>query len=297
MLKPMTIVLLLAPLCALVAPDLATAQDQERTFSLTRSERAAAQEEEARERHEPQIRAGKLETSLTLGFQDLGMTLLAHDQIIYKRTDERTFWGDVDLVGEPAFNPILRLSYNLTSWFALEGQFNFSVTEYTAQITNPWSRENTDDPNPAIPVTEIGEFDAERRSVLTYGGGMSALIYPFNITGSRISRWHPYLIGTYDRIWFDLNSNYTAGTSAQWVYGLGGGLRFIADRLVSIRLEASYRTTELQLTPAENFEVLNEGTLPIPLYQYDMGRPFPVESFESNDISGLSWSVGFIASF
>lgn len=298
--KRTTCFLLLVSICALAisAPSPAAAQAQERTFNLSHTASdTATVKEEAAPRHEPQIRAGELEGGISLGYLDLSSTLLSRDKILYKITDERIYWGDVTLVGESAFNPVLRLGYNLTPWFGLEGQFNFSVSEYQAEIEGAFSRENTEDAGPPVPETAIGEFDAEHRSVLTYGAGLSALLYPFNVGGSRISRWHPYLIATYDQLWFDLNSNYTEGAVGETVISGGGGMRFIADELISIRLEASYVTADLQLEPARYFEVLNEGTLPIPLYEFTSGAAVPVESFESNSLSGLAWSLALIASF
>ena len=290
--------LLPVSICALAiaAPQPAAGQAQEKSFNLRSSQVDTTRAQEA-PRHEPQIRAGELEGGLSLGYMDLNTTLLTHDQILYKITDERIYWGDVTLMGGSAFNPVLRLGYNFTPWFGLEGQFNFSVSEYEAEIENAFSRENTQDAGPPVPEATLGEFDAEHRSVLTYGGGLSALLYPFNLGGSRISRWQPYVIATYDQIWFDLNSNYTRGTVGESVYGGGGGMRFIADELISIRLEASYLKADLQLDPAENFEVLNEGTFPIPLYHFTEGSPQQVESFEAQSISGLAWSIALIANF
>ncbi len=288
-------------LCLALAatPGPTAAQAPEKTFNLSHTEIDTTRQQGAAEvapHSEPQIVPGELEASLTLGYLNLNTTLLSHSQIIYKVTDERTYWGDVKLIGESAFNPILRLNYNLKPWFALEGRLNFSVSEYQATISNRYSRENAEGATP-IPNPELGEFDAEHRSVLTYGVGISGLVYPFNIAGSRISRWQPYVTGNVDRIRFDLNSNYVDGASGEMVLGFGGGLRFVADEMVSIRLEATYQTTDLQLEPARNFEVLEEGTRPIPVYEYPEGWPQRVTSFASHKISGMAWSLGFVASF
>ena len=105
----------------------AQAQDQEpeQVFKLLRSSSAAEdldlEEEEEDVFWEPKIKTGELELSFTLGFLNLDQVLLAHDEIIYKYTDENTFWGDVAFKGSAsAFSPSLRLNYNFTPYFSLE---------------------------------------------------------------------------------------------------------------------------------------------------------------------------------
>ena len=49
-------------------------------------------------------------------------TLLQHPNLIYKTDADAYYYGDVELKGSAAFNPILRLGYNLTPWFGLEMQ-------------------------------------------------------------------------------------------------------------------------------------------------------------------------------
>ncbi len=88
---------------------------------------------------------------------------------IYKIGADNLFWGDVDMVGESAFNPVLHIGYTLTPWFTIEGTFGISFSEYLADITN---RFNMDLRTGFIfPDPELGEFDAEHRSLVTMNVG------------------------------------------------------------------------------------------------------------------------------
>ena len=84
-------------------------KEAEPTFQLLRDSATDAAEleleEEEQARWEPAITGGSLEVSFFLGFLNLKHTVLAHDQIIYKYTEEATFWGDINMSGETAFNP------------------------------------------------------------------------------------------------------------------------------------------------------------------------------------------------
>lgn len=288
--------------CAVISAGSAWGQTggTEKSFNLLHSKPDTLTAEEKAEQAEAKIsrlEAGRLETSLSLGFLGLETTLLAHPQIIYKFTNEETFWGDVELQGQSAFNPIVRMNYNLTHWFALESLFGFSVSDYEAQITNRHVRANEENAS-IIDDPPLGEFDAERRSVITLETGFNALLYPLNIGGNGIGRWHPFLLGGIDRIWYDLNSSYTDQTSASWNYLTGIGVRFIADDLISVRLDMVYSTTEVQFMPAEDFDVLEEGTLRIPVYEYpEIGPETPVQEFAPQTINVLRWGIGFAANF
>lgn len=100
------------------------------------------------------------------------------------------------------------------------------------------------------------------------------------------------------RTWYSLNSNYTFGSTSAWTLTGGAGLRFVADDLISIRLEALYNHSQIRFKPAPVWQSLNEGTLLIPLYELpDQGQIIPVTEFDSETIGALSWAVGFTASF
>ena len=110
---------------------------EEKTFNLTRkavADTTVSQEADTETtRYVPRLSPGKLECSVTLGYVDLGATLISHpERLIYKRNDEYTYYGDVELVGEQAFNPILRLGYVLKPWLTVDGLGGFSVSEYSA---------------------------------------------------------------------------------------------------------------------------------------------------------------------
>jgi hypothetical protein len=147
-------------------------------------------------------------------------------------------------------------------------------------------------PDPEEPP--LGEFDTENRSLVTLNLGLNGILYPFNFGGGE-GRFHPYLIGGFGRIWYDMNSNYVDQAAAAWDFNLGAGFRLIADELVSLRFEIGMHFNNLQWEPASNFEERNEGTLIIPI------TTFPdeeiVTEYESQSITSLAWGVGFFASF
>ena len=149
------------------------------TFQLLRDSSSAMDEldieEEEMEIWEPAIRGGTIELSFAFGFLDFNKVLWEHDQIIYKYTADATSWGDVKIKSESAFNPVLRLGYNLTDWISLEGVGGVAITEYNSTITNRWFRENK--PGfPPVPDPALGEFDAENRSLLTIQASLNAVL-------------------------------------------------------------------------------------------------------------------------
>lgn len=280
----------------------------EKTFSLkhqradtTGLARQARAQEETKPHYTPRIETGKLELGMTLGYLDLNQTFIKHPhRMIYKRTDEFTYYGRVFLQGESAFNPVMRLSYNLTPWFGLENVSGISVSEYRSVIDSTVAFSNEVGSGLRVDNPPLGEYDAERRSCITLSSSLNAIIYPLNLGSSegRASRWHPYLTGGVGRSWYSLNSNYTDRTAGAWNLSGGGGLRLIADDLISVRLEVVYNRATVEFEPSENFTVENEGTLPIPLYEWQQGAaPKPVESFAAQTLSSLSWGFGFTASF
>jgi hypothetical protein len=278
----------------------AVAQTTEKSFNLKRSVadslRFDDDEDLFAEAYTPGIKAGQLECSLTLGFLNLEQTLLAGEQLIYKVTDEAVWWGDVELIGQSAFNPVVRLNYNVTEWLAIEPLFTISVSEYTARIENRHRLGLEEDAQVENDVP-LEEFDAERRSIITLGTGVNAVFYPFNLRGDGNGRWHPFLIGGLGKTWFDLNSNYTDSAAGSSSFCAGGGMRLIADELISIRFEVVYNSADLQFDAAESFDEFNEGTVRVPVYEFTTGQEVPVDQFESQTVSGISWGIGFTASF
>ena len=274
----------------------AQAQEQGKNFDLVHDTGAtgadAITEDDIELSFEPHIEAGKIEVSMTIGFLNLNQTLLQHDSIIYKIGEDNLFWGDVDMVGEGAFNPVLHLGYTLTSWFTIEGTFGISFSEYLADITNRFNmdlRTGMTFPDPAL-----GEFDAEHRSLVTMNVGVNALWYPLNM-GDRVGRFNPYLQGGFSRMTYDMNSNYTDGPVSTINTALGGGIRFIADELISIRLDVTLNFNRLEFTPSRYFETFAEDTIKIPLITLPDGQQ--VTEFEAQDMMILSWGLGFFASF
>ena len=274
----------------------APTQEQDKTFNLVhdtgRTDADRITEDDIELPSEYRIRAGKIEVSMTIGFLNLNQTLLQHDSIIYKIGEDNLFWGDVDMVGEGAFNPVLHPGYTLTSWFTIEGTFGISFSEYLADITNRFNmdlRTGMTFPDPAL-----GEFDAEHRSLVTMNVGVNALWYPLNM-GDRVGRFNPYLQGGFSRMTYDMNSNYTDGPVSTINTALGGGIRFIADELISIRLDVTLNFNRLEFTPSRYFETFAEDTIKIPLITLPDGQQ--VTEFEAQDMMILSWGLGFFASF
>lgn len=249
----------------------------------------------------PGIRKGTKELSLSLGFMGLTSTLLQHDQMIYKYNTEATYWGDIKVTGQSAFNPLLRLGYTLKPWLTLEGFTGLSISEYSSTIENAhWRKNEAGAQRQDNPV--IGQYDAEARSLITLQTGVDMLVYPLNFKGDGTGRLHPFLTAQVGRIWYDMNSDYTAGSTATNDLGFGGGLRLLAEKNVSLRLEATYHFNSVEFAPAEYFMVTNEGTTRVPLMEYpnlaEGGfTEHPVTSFDAQDINYLVWSLGVQGSF
>ena len=278
------------------APEQEQSQEQDKTFNLVHDKGVTSDDEITEDDielpSEYRIKAGKIEVSMTIGFINLNQTLLQHDSIIYKISQDNLFWGDVDMVGESAFNPVLRIGYTLTSWFTIEGTFGISFSEYLADITN---RFNMDLRTGFIfPDPELGEFDAEHRSLVTMNVGVNGLWYPLNM-GNRTGRFNPYLQGGFSRMSYDMNSNYTDGPVSTMNFALGGGIRYIADELISIRFDVTLNYNRLEFVPSRYFEVFADGTIKIPLVT--LPDETPVTQYEAQDMATLAWGLGFFASF
>jgi hypothetical protein len=276
-----------------------------KTFKLLRDDGSAASDldlgDEEAEAWVPGIRSGSVEVSLGVGFMNLNTTLLKHDQIIYKFTTESTFWGDVEITGASAFAPSLRLGYNVTNWFCVEGWSGVSISEYSSKITNTHRRKNEPDA-PVVDNPPVGEFDAEKRSLITLQAGVNAVLYPLAIGGDGLGRWHPFVTAGAGNMWYNMNSNYSAGTASALDLNLGAGIRMLVDRNVSVRAQVLLHRNELEWTPAEYFTELNEGTTRVPLNEYPVLpdgtiNERPVQSFAANTITALHWTIGIQGSF
>ena len=282
------------------------ADETEKSYNLMHTtieeQEAQRQEEENIQVYEPVIPERNLEVTLTLGFWQLEKVLLQHDDIIYKYSSEYTYFGDVALNGASAFHPELRLNYNLLPWFAVEPVVGFSVSEYTASITDPRMLSNQafgeDEEQTLITVDEIGEFDAENRSCITMSTGCNAVFYPLDYGNFGKGRWHPFVQGGIHRTWVFLNSDYTSDAATMWDTSFGGGVRFIADDLVSVRLEVMYHTLTAHFTPDHSFVERDESTTVVPLtYWKDGDGQVDVADFADRSLNSLSWAVGFTADF
>jgi hypothetical protein len=300
---------LLAALGALVLScGLATAQTPapEKTFNLkhisaadTTAQARAKTRETAKPFWTPGLRQGRLEATFSIGYLSLGTPLLScADRMVYRVTTTNIYFGDIVLQGDSAFNPVLRLGYGLKKWFAIEGVWGISVSEYKASIDSTISLSTDPENDERIPGVVPGEFDAEQRSCITVNSGLNGIIYPFDIKGDGSGRMHPFLLGGIGRTWYSLNSNYTQGTTSAWTLTGGVGIRYVADDLISVRIEALYNRSRIRFDPAETWLELNEGTTRIPILQLPQeGSYFPVTEFEAQDIGALSWAIGFTATF
>jgi hypothetical protein len=284
--------------------DVPPPESNEKVFRLLRDTSALEEldiEGEEVEIWEPAIRGGTVEISFGFGFLDFNKTLWKHDQIIYKFTTDATFWGDVAIKGESAFNPVLRLGYNLTDWFSLEGIGGVAITDYNSTITDRRFRENKPD---AIIQDDppLGEFDAEKRSLLTLQASLNAVVYPLSFANEGQGRWHPFLTAGVGQMWYEMNSNYFDGTAGAPDFNFGGGLRLLADRSISVRFEVIAHMHSIEFTPAPSFTTRDEGTVVVPLNEYPRQPDGSVDErqvtkYDAQDLMLLNWSIGVQGSF
>ncbi len=331
----MSVKSILAALCVLVAgsvgataqaqtpaaaPEGTPATQQTRIFKLQHETATAAQDLEVDDEAEawiPAIRPGSIELSMSLGFMNLSGVLLEHGQMIYRYTTDSTYWGDVSIKAQTAFNPVVRIGYTVKPWLTLEGYAGLSFSEYKTTVTDRYIRKNAEDATPesfnpysdqsldpeeARELEEADQLAWEERSLITLQGGLSVLVYPLNFGDSGNGRWHPYLLGQVGAVSYDMNSNFTAGTAGSGDIAFGGGLRLLADRNVSLRVEAAYHTNSIEFKPSEYFVETNAGATRVRLMEYPRieGGGFneqPVADFASEDLSYLSWSLGFQGTF
>lgn len=287
------------------APPAEKPEQPTQTFQLLRDSSSAVEEldieEEELDIWEPGLKRGTVEISFGFGFTDFNKILWQNDQIIYKYTTDATYWGDVDIKSESAFNPVLRLGYNLTDWFSLEGIGGAAFAAYTSTITNRRLRENK--PNaPIIDDPPLGEYDAENRSLRTLQASLNAVVYPLSLFGDAKGKFHPFVTGGVGGMWYEMNSNYFTGTSVANDYSFGGGLRLLADKNISVRFEVLVHINTIEFTPADNFTLLDEGTLVIPLNEYPRNPDGSVTEqvitkYDPQSLSLLNWSIGVQGSF
>ncbi len=238
----------------------------EKTFNLKHTSAAdttarAIARETAKPSWTPGLRQGRLDATFSIGYLNLGTPLLSSpNPMIYRISTENLYFGDVVMHGGSAFNPVLRLGYGLRKWLTIEGVWGISVSEYKANIDNTVSLSTDPANDERIYGVPLGEFDAEQRSCITLNSGLNGIIYPFDITDDGSGRLHPFLLGGIGRTFYSLNSNYTQGATSAWTLTGGAGLRYIADDLISIRIEALYNHSRIRFDPAEIWMEQNEGT-------------------------------------
>jgi hypothetical protein len=275
------------------------------TFKLLRDSSSAVDEldieDEEMEVWVPRIEGGTVDISFAFGFLDFNKILWEHDQIIYKYTTDATFWGDVKIKGESAFNPVLRLGYTLTDWISLEAIGGLAIAEYNSTITNRRMRENKPDA-PIVDDPPLGEFDAEKRSLLTLQASLNATIYPLSIFGDGEGKMHPFVTGGAGKMWYEMNSNYFDGATGTNDVNFGGGLRILVDRNISVRFEVLAHVNEIQFTPAEYFTTRDEGTVVVPLDEFPKNpdgsvNQQQVTEFSAQSLTLLNWSIGVQGSF
>jgi hypothetical protein len=201
----------------------------------------------------------------------------------------------VTLKGESAFTPYLHLGYNVNHFLAVEAQFGISFSEYNSTVENP-AAVNPEGGSPVV-VEEIGEFDPEHRSVLGVFTTVNAVLYPLSFRNEGRGRWHPYLTAGIGGAQYDMDSNYTDDPASSFNTMFGGGIRLIADDMISLRFEVVQFFHDIEFTPAEFFDSRNDDTVQVPVYEFDSGRYTEIESFESQSLGSLAWSLGLTASF
>jgi len=277
---------------------------EERTFKLLRDSGYAGSDLEIADEEEeawiPGIEKGTVEISFALGALNLNTLVLEHDQIIYKYTEEATYWGDVKMKGANAFSPRFRIGYNFLTWLSVEGNVAVSFGDYTSSAENRHRRTN----EPGAPVIDdppLGEFDLEKRSLFTANTGINATIYFLNFGDDGSGKWQPYATAGIGHMWYAMNSNYVDDPATTVDYNIGGGIRLLADRNISVRLEALYHFNSVQFTPSNEFTSLNDGTVSVPLYEFietEEGLAVSqVTEFSSQSIRSLEISIGVQGSF
>lgn len=300
------VVLIAALVCLVAGPVLAQTAEPEPeqetgdtpTFRLQRDSSTAAAEleladEESFHRWVPAIKQGTIEFSFALGFLNLNTTLLQHDQIVYKYTQEDTYFGDVEIKGKSAFNPVLRGGINISRWFALEAQGGLSFGDYEATIENRVKQKN-EAGAPLIDAGPLGEFDAEKRSLLTGQLGINAVVYPLNIKTERLGRFHPYVTGGVGGFWYSMNSNYVDGPASSFDTNVGLGFRVLGDRNISVRFEALMHFHTLEWDPPVYFTERDENTVQVPLENSSREQ---ITKYESNSMALMNWSIGVQGTF
>jgi hypothetical protein len=300
------VVLLAASVCLAAGTALAQTEEPEpkqeteetRSFRLQRDSSTAAAEleledEESFHRWVPAIKQGTLEFSFALGFMNLNTTLLQHDQIVYKYTQEDTYFGDVEIKGKSSFNPVLRGGVNVSRWFALEAVGGLSFGDYESTVENRVKQKN-EAGAPLVDAGPLGEFDAEKRSLLTGQLGVNAVVYPLNIKNERISRFHPYVTGGVGGFWYSMNSNYVDGPASSFDTNVGGGVRVLGDRNISVRFEVLMHFHTLEWDPPVYFTERDEATVQVPL---ENSAREQITRYDSNSMAVLNWSVGIQGSF
>lgn len=285
---------------SILLASIAAAQiDDGKVFNLTTSEttKVTVDSTAVVEHYEPRIEAGKFEASLTMGYLGLSKTLLQHDQMIYKATSELFYYGDVSLNGDSAFTPFFHLGYNVTEYLAVEGHLGMAFSEYTATVTDV-AAINPEGGAPEVVADGVGEFDPEHRSVLGVFTDLNAVVYPLSFRNGGKGRWHPYLTAGVGQARFDLDSNYTDKAASSFNVSFGGGIRLIADDMISLRFEVLQMVHDIEFTPAALFDTRDDGTVRVPLYEFaSNGDATVIKSFESQSLGSLAWSIGITASF
>ena len=281
------------------APAATRENPEERAFNLVVGREISdevAEEIEVAPPFIPAIEPGTLDLTLTLGYFNMEKSLLKYPSIIYLSTSEFFFYGDVELKNETGFNPILRLGYTLTPWLALEAQTGVTFAQYQGTITAPRKVKVIGQPIPE--EAELGEFDEERRSSFIWNSNLNALWYPLNLGGDGRGRFHPYLIGGAGWALYDIDSQYLDKPASGLNLNAGLGFSLIADRLVTIRAELVYNHHEIQFEPAELFDERDQGTVQIPVYEFDqVGQFATVTEFPKQTLGGWAIQVGFSARF
>lgn len=278
---------------------------KEKTFKLLHGTGYAGSEfelaDEAEEAWIPGIKKGTMEISFALGSLNLDTVLLEHNSIIYKYTEEATYWGDIQLKGSNSFNPMFRVGYNVSTWLNFEGIFGTSFGDYTMTAENRVRRSNETGSSPDIAEPALGEFDMEARSLFTANVGINASVYYLNMDGDGSGRLQPYVTGGLSNMWYSINSNYVDDPASTVDFNIGTGVRLLADRNISIRLEVVYHINSFDFTPSTEFTNLNEGSVTVPLDEFlTVGEGLiqkPVEEFSSNSVGALGISIGMQGSF
>ncbi len=240
------------------------------------------------------IDTDKWELSFQIGFMNLAQTLFRADQIVVKWNSKGKIFGDMEVKGQSAFSPQLRIARN---WGHLGWQqtFGLTLTDFAQSVSN--SKERSVSGNQGDVV--LLETDLERGSLAMWYHD-TALVYNVLTKGRVI----PYLMGGVGGQYWYVDSSYINDTPPILAYNIGAGIRIVGDDLFSVTVEVRDYFSKVQHRSGAIFRpgVVDPQDdtrqIDIPLSVLDaQGQEQPFSGFQKESLSSLWYSIGVVATF